>query len=83
MSNGLVERENSTLNHVLQALVQDHQQIWVKYWPYLMFACREAVHERAGFSPFELIFRRQVRGPLHIIKQIKSLLIIIVYYQIM
>ena len=69
MSNGLVERENSTLKHMLQTLVQDHQKIWDKYLPYLMFACREAVHESTGFSPFELVFGRQVRGPLHIIKE--------------
>ena len=70
MSNGLVERENATLKHMLQTLVQDHQKIWDKYLPYLMFACREAVHESTGFSPFELVFGRQVRGPLHIIKEI-------------
>ena len=33
----------------------------------LLFAYREAVHESTGFSPFELVFGRHIRGPLDIV----------------
>ena len=34
----------------------------------LLFAVREAVQESLGFSPFELVFGRTVRGPLKVLK---------------
>lgn len=40
----------------------------VKDWddgiPLLMFAAREAVQESLGFSPAQLVFGHEVRGPL-------------------
>jgi len=33
------------------------------------FAAREAVQESLGFSPFELVFGREVHGPLIPIKE--------------
>jgi len=35
----------------------------------LLFAAREAVQESLGFSPFELVFGRTVRGPLKLLKE--------------
>ena len=35
----------------------------------LLFAVREAVQESLGFSPFELVFSRTVRGPLKLLKE--------------
>ena len=35
----------------------------------LLFAARESVQETLGFSPFELVFRRTVRGPLKLLKE--------------
>ena len=42
---------------------------WDEYLPYLLFAYREVPQEFTGFSPFELLFGRQVRGPLNILKE--------------
>ena len=36
---------------------------------WLLFAVREAVQESLGFSPFELVFGRTVRGPLKLLKE--------------
>ena len=35
----------------------------------LLFAVMEAVQECLGFSPFELVFGRTVRGPLKLLKE--------------
>ena len=37
--------------------------------PYLLFAYREVPQASTGFSPFELVYGRQVRGPLDILKE--------------
>jgi len=34
----------------------------------MLFAIREAPQETLGFSPFELLFGRKVRGPLKLVK---------------
>ena len=35
----------------------------------VLFAARESVQESLGFSPFELVFGRVVRGPLKLLKE--------------
>lgn len=42
---------------------------WDKLIPYLLFAYREVPQESSGFSPFELLYGREVRGPLDILKE--------------
>ena len=42
---------------------------WDRLLPYVLFAYREAPHESTGFSPFERLYRREVRGPLDVVKE--------------
>ena len=35
----------------------------------LLFAARESIQESLGFSPFELVFGHQVRGPLALLSE--------------
>ena len=42
---------------------------WDKLLPYLLFAYREVLQLSTGFSPFELLYGRSVRGPLDILKE--------------
>ena len=37
--------------------------------PLLLYAYREVPQKSSGFSPFELIFGRDVRGPLDAVKE--------------
>ena len=37
--------------------------------PYLLFAYREVPQSSTGFSPFELMYGRDVRGPLDILRE--------------
>ena len=68
-ANGLVERFNGTLKGMLKKFVRERVQIWDKYLPYLLFAYREVPCESTGYSPFELLYGRTVRGPLAVIKE--------------
>ncbi|XP_078694909.1 uncharacterized protein LOC144923898 [Branchiostoma floridae x Branchiostoma belcheri] len=68
-TNGVCERFNGTLKSMLRKLVADDAKDWDEYLPYICFAYRETPCATTGFSPFELTFGRQVRGPLTVLKE--------------
>eukprot|EP00731_Ephydatia_muelleri_P022289 Em0014g880a len=67
--NGLVERFNQTLKSMLRRSATKDGKDWDKLLPYLLFAYREVLQESTGFSPFELLYGRRVRGPLDVLKE--------------
>lgn len=42
---------------------------WDEAVPMALFAVRDSVHESTGFSPFELVYGHEVRGPLRMMKE--------------
>ena len=70
MCNGLVEKFNGTLKNMLKKVCADNPRDWDRYVPALLFAYREAPQESLGFSPFELLYGRTVRGPMAILKDL-------------
>ena len=70
--NGLVERFNGTLKSMLRRMCGERPQDWDRYLPAVLFAYREAPQESTGFSPFELLYGRTVRGPSHILRELWS-----------
>lgn len=70
MCNGLVEKFNGTLKRMLRRMCAELPKDWDRYIPALLFAYREAPQESLGFSPFELLYGRTVRGPLSILKEL-------------
>jgi hypothetical protein len=68
--NGLVERFNGTLVHTLKKLCESHVKDWDRYLPAVLFAYREVPQASLGFSPFEMLYGRTVRGPMAVLKQI-------------
>ena len=68
-SQGALERFHQTLKAMLRAYCQDHQKDWPSGIPLLLFAVRESVQESLGFSPNELVFGHDVRGPLKLLKE--------------
>ena len=68
-ANGLVERFNGTLKRMLTCFVQEEQLEWDRLLPYMLFAYREVPQDSTGFSPFELLYGRHVRGPLSVIRE--------------
>ena len=66
---GLVEQFNKTLKDLLRRIIQGEGREWEKYLPYVLFSYREVPQESRGFSPFELIFGRDIRGPMDELKE--------------
>ena len=67
-----MERFNGTLKHILKKLCSECLQDWDRYLPALLFSYREATQERVftGFSPFELLYGRTLRGSMQILKNL-------------
>ena len=68
----LVERFNGTLQNMLIRLCSEHPADWDRYLEPLLFAYREVPQESTSFSPFELLYRRTIRGPMEILQEIWS-----------
>ncbi len=68
-SQGALERFHQTLKSMLKKYCQDTAKDWDEGVPLVLFAVRETVQESLGFSPAELVFGHQVRGPLKVLKE--------------
>ena len=68
-TNGLCEKMNGVLKSMLKKMCEERPQDWDRYLPAVLFAYREVPQESTGFSPFELLYGRQVRGPMQILKK--------------
>ena len=68
--NGLVERSHATLKQMLRRMCAERPKDWDRYLPALLFAVREVPQESLGFSPFELLYGRNVRGPMAILREL-------------
>ena len=68
--NGLCERFNGTLKRMLKRMCDEKPSDWDRYVNPLLFAYRETPQESTGFAPFELLYGRNVRGPLAILKEL-------------
>ena len=55
---------------MLKRLCQDQPRQWHRLINPVMFAYREVPQESTGFSPFQLLYGRSVRGPGTILKEL-------------
>ena len=67
--NGSCENFNKCLKQMLRKVCDDEPVTWDRYLQPLLFAYREVPQTSTGFSPFELLFGHEVRGPLFLIKE--------------
>ena len=65
-SQGALERFHQTLKNMMKAYCYEQERDWDEGVHLLLFA---AVQDSLGFSPFELLFGREVRGPLKLLKE--------------
>ena len=67
--NGTCEGFNKCLKLMLKKISDKDPLTWDRYLQPLLFAYREVPQASTGFSPFELLFGFEVRGPLFLIKE--------------
>ena len=60
-SDGMLERWHASMKSMIKKTELDHRN-WDKCLKYLLFAYRSTPHSVTGFSPFELIYGRDVRA---------------------
>lgn len=65
-TNGMLERFHATLKSMIRKSSQEKNQ-WDLYLPYACFAFRDTTHSATGYTPFQLLFGRDVRGPLSLL----------------
>ena len=68
--NGLVQSFNETLKNMLRKMCEEKSSDCDRYLPAVLFAYREAPQDSVGFSSFELLYGRTVRGPVIILKEL-------------
>ena len=66
-SDRMLERWHASMKPMIKKTELDHRD-WDKCLKYLLFAYRSTPHSVTGFSPFELIYGRDVRGPLELLR---------------
>ena len=65
-SDGALERWHACLKGMLKRSEAD-LKYWDRHLRYLLFAYRDTHHCVTGFSPFSLLFGREVKGPLGLV----------------
>ncbi|XP_073809789.1 uncharacterized protein [Danio rerio] len=68
-SQGALERFHQTLKSMLRTYCFELEGDWEEGLPWLLFASREVIQESLGFSPAELVFGYNLRGPLAVLKE--------------
>ena len=63
---GLVERQNCTLQNILSSFVSEHSVDWDQWIDQAVFAYNTSVHESTGMSPYEMLFGRPARMPIEV-----------------
>ncbi|GFY32847.1 transposon Tf2-9 polyprotein [Trichonephila clavipes] len=68
--NGLLERWNQTLKNMLHHIIREEGRSWHRHIPFLLWAYREVPNATTGTPPFLLMYGRDPKGPLSILKSI-------------
>ncbi|XP_076031069.1 uncharacterized protein LOC143019315 [Oratosquilla oratoria] len=68
-SQGVVERFHQTFKRILRTYCLEFGKDWDEGVDLLLFTVRDSVQESLGFSPFQLIYGHEVRGPLKALKE--------------
>ncbi|CAM5169467.1 unnamed protein product, partial [Eretmochelys imbricata] len=68
-TNDLVEKLNGTLGAMICKFVNEHSSDWDLVLRQLLFAYRAVPHPSLRSSPFELVYGREVKGALQLVKQ--------------
>lgn len=65
-TDGLIERFNCTLLSMLSLFVDDNQTNWDGLLPYVMMAYHSNIQASTGFTPYKVLFGREMVLPVDI-----------------
>ncbi|CAF4195533.1 unnamed protein product [Rotaria sp. Silwood2] len=65
-TNGVVERFNATFVTQISKLQNAQHNNWNEFLPAVVFAYNTGIHKSTKFSPFELLYGRSARLPIHV-----------------
>ncbi len=68
-TDGLVEWFNRKLKTMIRKFIHEDAKNWDRWLEPLLFAVREVPQASTGFSPFELLYGRQPRGVLDVLRE--------------
>ena len=68
--NGTIEQMNGVLKNMLKKVCLENPANWDRYISVVLFAYREIPKDSLKFSPFELLYGCNVRGPLSILHEL-------------
>ena len=64
-TDGQSERTIQTLEDMLRACVMDFQTSWDRYLPLIEFSYYNSYHSSTGMAPYEALYGRKCRSPIH------------------
>lgn len=64
-----LESWHQTLKSTLSKFCHEAEKDWDEGVPFVLFAIQDARQESLGFSPAQLVFGHNVRGPLKVLKE--------------
>ena len=64
-TDGQSERMIQTLEDMLRACVMDFQTLWDRYLPLIEFSYNNSYHSSIGMAPYEALYGRKCRSPIH------------------
>ena len=64
-TDGQSERTIQILEDMLRACVLDFEGSWVKYLPLIEFSYNNSYQATIGMAPYELLYGRKCRSPIH------------------
>jgi hypothetical protein len=67
-SDGMVERYMKTIEEHLRKVVSTHQRDWDERVPIFLLAYRASTHDTTGMTPANMVFGRELRLPLPIVR---------------
>ena len=68
-ASGLVERFNSSFKGLLSHVVRENPKTWHKLVPFVVWSMREVPNASTGTSPYQMLYGRQPRGVLAVLKE--------------
>ena len=66
-ANGLVERTNATIEHIVMCMENERKDTWDEALPYALMAYRSTPHSTTGYTPNMLVFGHESNMPADLV----------------